>query len=174
MNIYKADMDYCNYLHYYEPKISYVEKEKKNRPFVGVVLCVNGKNFFAPLTSPKRKHLTMKNTQDFLKIDNGKLGGINLNNMLPIPRRYLHTIQIEKIEDIKYKKMLFLQINWIEKNKLRINNRAKNLYYLVSEHKATEKLIQRCCDFKLLETKCQEYMEVNSIKEDEILYKEHM
>ena len=76
MNIYKADIDYCNYLAYYESKIPYVDNEKENRPFVGVVLCVNGKNFFAPLTSPKKKHLEMKDMQDFLKIDDGKLMGI--------------------------------------------------------------------------------------------------
>lgn len=170
MNIYKADADYCNYLHYYEPKIPFVENEKENRPFIGVVLCVNGKNFFAPLTSPKPKHLTMKNTQDFLKIDEGRLGGINLNNMIPIPRRYLQTIEVNKINNRKYRKMLYMQMEWIEINKLRINNRAKNLYYLVVEKKATEKLIERCCDFKLLEEKCQEYMDKNNIMEEEILY----
>ena len=73
MELYKVDINYCNYLHYYEPKIPYLNNEKENRPFVGVVLNVNGKNFFAPLTSPKKKHLEMKDMQDFLKIDGGKL-----------------------------------------------------------------------------------------------------
>ena len=170
MNIYKADIEYCNYLHYYEPKIPFVENEKENRPFVGVVLCVNGKNFFAPLTSPKPKHISMRDMQDFLKIDHGNLGGINLNNMIPIPKRYLSKIDIEQIQDIKYKIMLKSQIDWINKNALRINNRARNLYYLVIQNKANKKLIDRCCDFKLLEYKCQEYMDNNGIKEEEILY----
>ena len=160
MKVYKADAKYCNYLHYYEPKI----------PFVGTLLCVNGKNFFAPLTSPKQKHLSMKNTQDFLKIDEGKLGGINLNNMMPIPKSYLEEIHIKEIKDIKYKKMLYMQMEWIEKNKVRINNRAKNLYYLVLQKKATQQLINRCCDFKLLERKCQEFMDENNISEEEIWY----
>lgn len=170
MNIYIADISYCNYLHYYEPKIPYVENEKENRPFVGVVLCVNGKNFFAPLTSPKKKHKEMKDMQDFLRINGGILGGINLNNMMPIPRRYLSKIDIESIENKKYKNMLIAQIEWITKNSLRITNRARNLYYLVVEKKATKDLIDRCCDFKLLERKCTEYMDLNSIKEEEILY----
>ena len=63
-----------------------------------------------------------------------------------------------------------MQINWIEKNELRISNRAKNLYYLVTEKKANKELIDRCCDFRLLEQKCQEFMEKNGIKEEEILY----
>lgn len=170
MNIYKANIEYCNYLHYYEPKIPYIQNEKENRPFIGVVLCVNGKNFFAPLTSPKKKHLTMKNSQDFMKIDDGNLGGINFNNMIPIPKRYLQKIQIENIQNKKYANMLKKQLNWISLNSLRITNRAKNLYYLSIQNKITEDLQQRCCDFKLLENKCQEYMENNAIKEEEILY----
>lgn len=166
MKVYTADANYCNYLHYYEPKIPF----KESRPFVGVVLCVNQKNFFAPLTSPKPKHLTMKNTQDFLKIDNGILGGINLNNMIPIPKSCLHEIDIKSIKDMKYRKMLYMQMDWIEKNKERINKRAKNLYFLIIQKKATNCLIERCCDFKLLEKKCQEFMNGNLIMEDEILY----
>ena len=73
MELYKVDMNYYNYLHYFESKIPYIENEKQNRPFIGIVLNVNGKNFFAPLTSPKKKHLVMKNMQDFLKIDSRKV-----------------------------------------------------------------------------------------------------
>ena len=67
-----------------------------------------------------------------------------------------------------------MQIEWIERNKLRINNRARNLYYLITKKKGTDKLIERCCDFKLLEQKCQEYMEKNGIREEEILYKKEI
>ena len=66
--------------------------------------------------------------------------------------------------------MLENQIEWINKNRLRINNRARNLYYLIVENKANKGLISRCCNFKLLEYKCQEYMIINNIREEEILY----
>ena len=72
MELYKVDLNYYNYLHYYEHKIPYIKNEKQNRPFTGIVLNVNGKNYFAPLTSPKIKHLIMKDMQDFLKIDSRK------------------------------------------------------------------------------------------------------
>lgn len=170
MKIYKADINYCNYLHYYEPKIPYIQNEKENRPFVGVVLCVNGKNFFAPLTSPKKKHLIMKNSQDFMKIDEGRLGGINLNNMIPIPRSFLQEIDIKDITDEKYAYMLKKQLDWINLNTLRITNRARNLYYLCIQKKITKDLESRCCDFKLLEYKCQEFMDNNSVQEEELLY----
>ena len=170
MNLYNIDRIYCNYLHYYETKIPYVDNEKQLRPFIGIVLCVNGKNFFAPLTSPKKKHLIMKDCMDFIKIDNGRLGGINLNNMLPIPKRYLYKIEVNEITDIKYKRMIYMQIDWLEKNKLRINNKARNLYYLIINKHAKDNLINRCCDFKLLEKKCDDYMRENKINEEEVKY----
>ena len=113
----------------------------------------------------------MGEQQDFIKIDNGKLGCINLNNMLPIPQRYLHIIDPNEIENISYRRLIYLQLDWLEKNQLKINNKARNLYYLITENKATTRLLKRCCDFKLLEQKCREYMEINSIREEEILYK---
>ena len=170
MNLYKVDMEYYNYLHYYESKIPYIENEKQNRPFIGIVLNVNGKNFFAPFTSPIKKHTLMKDMQDFLKIDNGKLGGINLNNMMPIPRSCLIEIKISDIDDIKYKYMLKSQMKWIEINRLRINNRARNLYYLILNNHATFELMERCCNFRLLEKKCDDYMIENKLNEEEVLY----
>lgn len=170
MQLYKVDIDYCNYLHYYEPKIPYIQNEKENRPFIGVVLNVNGKNFFAPLTSPKKKHLIMKDMQDFLKIDGGRLGGINLNNMLPIPQSYLERIEFSNIEDVKYQNMLKNQMRWINQNELRIHNRARNLYYLILNGHTTEALLRRCCNFKLLEKKCDDFMQEHKLKEEEILY----
>lgn len=159
MKVYKLNTNYSNYLNYYEPKFSIAQGKKENRPFLGVLFHVNNCNFFAPLTSPKSKHLNMKNTQDFLKIDEGKLGGINLNNMIPIPKNCLSEININHIKDIKYKKMLYYQLTWVKNNEKRINNRAKSLYYLVTQRKATNDLIERCCNFKLLEEKCQEFIE---------------
>lgn len=170
MELYKVDIEYYNYLHYYEPKIPYLEEKKENRPFVGVILNVNEKNFFAPLTSPKKKHLIMKDMQDFLKIDGGNLGGINLNNMMPIPKCYLEKIDVETLKDEKYKVMLIKQIRWINQNRLRIHNRARNLYYLILNGHTTEQLKKRCCNFKLLERKCDEFMKEHELNEEEILY----
>ncbi len=163
MKIYRLDTNYSNYLYNFEPKISFIRNEKENRPFLGVVFKVHNNKFFAPLTSPKAKHLTMKNTQDFLKIDDGFLGGINLNNMIPIPEVALQEINISKLENENYKRMLYKQLKWVKNNTKRINHRAKNLYYLVIQKKTTNDLIERCCDFKLLEKKCQEFIESRKI-----------
>ena len=62
--------------------------------------------YFVPLSSPKEKHLKMKNTLDFLKLDNGKLGAINFNNMIPVTGNNYTLVNFDKenksASDIKY------------------------------------------------------------------------
>lgn len=73
--------------------------------------------YFAPLSSPKPKHLTMnKNMVDIWKIEDGKLGVVNFNNMIPCFMSVL-TEAIPKIQDIKYKKLLENQISSINANR---------------------------------------------------------
>ena len=73
---------------------------KNRRPFVGIILKINGINYFAPLSSPKEKHLNMKNNIDFIKINKGRDGVINLNNMIPIPEEQCYEINIKEENDI--------------------------------------------------------------------------
>ena len=79
-------------------------------------------------------------------------------------------IQFTEIKNFKYRSMLRNQIKWINQNELRIQNRARNLYYLILNQHATEQLVKRCCDFRLLERKCNEFMKENNLREEEILY----
>ena len=78
--------------------------------FVGVLFEIGEIKYFAPLSSPKYKHLKMKNSIDFYKIDSGKLGAINFNNMIPIPEQEYTYIDIFNTGDNeierKYNKLL--------------------------------------------------------------------
>lgn len=70
--------------------------------------------YFTPLSSPKEKHKTMKTTIDFMKIDSGKLGAINFNNMLPVTEKNIIELDLDKEcltkTEEKYTKMLKEQI----------------------------------------------------------------
>lgn len=171
LNLYTIDSNYVAYLKQFENKVPLTTGKKEDRPFIGLILCVEAKNYFAPLTSPKKKHLVMKDAQDFLRIDKGKLGAINLNNMIPVPRRYLNKIFLERIEDKKYKNLLELQLAWINEHQERISHYARNLYYLITNKTASQELQNRCCNYKLLEEKCKEYMQKNSLREEELKYR---
>ena len=40
--------------------------------------------YYAPLSSPKEKHIKLKPKLGLLKINYGKYGVINFNNMIPV------------------------------------------------------------------------------------------
>ena len=79
--------NYCDYLRKFDNKVPYNAGKKELRPFIGILFLVNNCEYFAPLSSPKQKHLHMKNNIDFLKIADGKLGVINFNNMIPVSEK---------------------------------------------------------------------------------------
>ncbi len=85
--IVRLDSNYCNYLRKFDSKVPYNYGSKELRPFVGVLFKVHEYMYFAPLSSPKPKYLKLKSKLDFLKLDSGRLGAINFNNMLPVTKK---------------------------------------------------------------------------------------
>ena len=161
-SFYTVSTDYCDFLRGFDPCVPYTMDKKSVRPFVGIVLNVNGFNYYAPLTSPKPKHLKMKNQTDFLKINGGVWGAINFNNMIPVPLECLNKVEINiLITDAKpdkdYKNLLSNQLSWCNSNKERITKQAEKLYNMIISGKAAESLRERCCKFAVDEQKCVEY-----------------
>ena len=54
------DTDYCNYLRTFDSKVAYNYGKIDTRPFIGVLFNIGVLKYFAPLYSPKPKHLVMK------------------------------------------------------------------------------------------------------------------
>lgn len=103
----------------------------------------------------------MKNTIDFLRLYNGNLGAINFNNMLSFKENSIEILDLNetcktKLE-CKYQKLLKEQIYWLNRNKGKLYRRTKKLYYGYINNKLNIKLINRCCNFRLLEEKCEQY-----------------
>ena len=161
LKLVRIDTEYCNFLRQFDSRVPYNFNEKELRPFIGVLFEVNGCSYFAPLSSPKPKHLKMKNKLDFLRIDNGKLGAINFNNMLPIQQNNIIMIDLEKQYVTKseqnYQKLLKEQIYWLNRNDEKLFSRAEGLYLKYKENKLDMKIRERCCNFTLLEEKCMDY-----------------
>lgn len=161
-NFYTVDTDYCDYLRTFDSRVPFTMDKKSIRPFVGIVFIVNDFHYYAPLTSPKSKHLTMKNQIDFLKIQNGEWGSINFNNMIPVPSQCLHKVELhhssnDTTPETMYKNLLANQLSWCNSNKDKILKQAEKLYFMISKGNAREVLINRCCNFALDEGKCDLY-----------------
>lgn len=157
----KIDSDYCNYLRKFDPKVPYNYDNKELRPFVGVLFEINNCKYFAPLSSPKAKHKTMRTTLDFLKISNGDLGAVNFNNMIPVTNKNIIKLNLDKDcftkSEEKYVKLLKEQIYWLNRNSDILYNKSKKLYLKFINKTLNSHIASRCCDFKLLEKKCKEY-----------------
>lgn len=68
----------------------------------------------------------MKNEKDFRKINNKIYGTINFNNMIQVLDLALIEIDIAKIADIKYRRRLQNQYNYIKADAKAIKNGGKS------------------------------------------------
>ncbi len=161
LKIVKVNTEYCDYLRTFDSKVPYNAGIKELRPFIGVLFKIDKLEYFAPLSSPKEKHKTLKNTLDIYKIDNGKLGIINFNNMIPITKDNYTQIFFNKKTDNKEENLrLFLlqnQYRFLIKDIKTLLNKSKVLYNLYKENKLPKNVKDRCCNFMLLEEKSKEY-----------------
>ena len=160
MKLYNVANKYVDYLKNFDTKVP--ENKDSKRPFVGIIFTIDGNNFFAPLSSPKSKHLNMKNGTDFHKINSGHQGAINFNNMIPIPNSELILMDIHSIPDESYRNLLNSQLKFINSSQDVLKKKAEKLYRLVESDNSTLtkhqlQIKQRCIDFILLLEQCRLY-----------------
>lgn len=93
---------------------------------------------------------------DLFKIDEGKLGMVNINNMLPTPIACLSEV-LPQISDERYKNLLIKQTTYLNDHKKELLNKVKRFQHLYHSGFLTDSVMDRCCDFALLEEKYMEY-----------------
>lgn len=163
LKIVKVDYRYCDYLRKFDNKVAYNAGNKGLRPFIGVLFEIENMKYFAPLSSPKEKHSRLKNTLDLLKIDGGKFGVINFNNMIPVYENNYEELDLNDVgttlKEQQRMNLLQNQLRWLNSNKKVIYLKSKLLYKLYKTCKLPNNVKIRCCNFPLLENKCKEYNE---------------
>ena len=177
LKLYYVNMKYIRDLHRVDDHVVSVSPQtgKQDRPFIGIITIVKDKEYCIPLTSGnKDKFKNKKNSIDFIKIpdenkknENGAyitIGGINLNNMIPIDRSIISPIDL-KVDKNDNKKVrndkirLTKELDWCQRNRDLITRRANRLYDLYVNHpKENISLTRRCCDFKKLEKVLEKYL----------------
>lgn len=157
IKIYEIAHDYIDYLHPFAPHLFENKQPGQNneRKYIGVVLQVNGMNYFAPLSSAKPKHKYMKEGLDFIKVKNYAV--INLNNMFPVPSSVYTLVIFSNEKDFKYRDLLRAEYRFIKMIQEKICKNAKLLYNHKLRNGNSTPLAKRCNDFLLLEKKCREY-----------------
>ena len=154
LRIYRVEEKYIRFLKSRDSKVQ--DNKGRRRPYVGVVLFVGSYKYFVPMESPKPNHVTIKPGRHIMKLDDGKLGLLGFNNMIPVPDSALIVFDINNEPDLKYAELLRRQASYINRNKAAVLSHASSTYYHVV-NKKTEFLRRVCCDFVKLEKACDQY-----------------
>ena len=145
INWYSINKKYVNYLKRYDKNVPNVNYIGRLKCFLGIIIAINYVEYFAPLTSYKRKFDYMNNDIDFYKIigNNGKTyGAININNMIPVQKEEYLEIDFNNLDELRsfnnkrekkqYWKLLQTELSCI--NERVIINDAKRLYRYVIKY----------------------------------------
>lgn len=176
---YHVSDDYIKFISEDEPKVLFNKSENNTRPYVGFVLKINNLDYLVPLSSKLKK--SNKVTTPILnrytvaqKLADPaipeKIAIIKYNTMIPIYDGVIKKINLDNYsfsqKDMEYKDLLMKEILFCSENRDMIIKKANNVYDLYQEkpHYLKE-IIDSCCDFKLLEQKCLEYIALQEQKE---------
>ena len=156
VKLYEVEPAYINYLSPYAPHLFQNKKPGQNneRKYIGIVLTVEGIEYFAPLSSFKEKHQKMREGLDFIKVKNYAV--INLNNMFPVPKGSYRYVDISQERNPKYKSLLLAEYRFIKAIQDKIRKNAATLYS-IKINGPVSPLTRRCNDFRKLEELCREY-----------------
>lgn len=157
IKLYEIDPHYVAYISQFSQHLFHNKQpgQQNERKYIGVVLTVNGMDYFAPLSSFKAKHQRMRETIDFIKIK--QYAVINLNNMFPVPSGLATYVDISKEKNPKYKSLLLAEYRAIKAIQDKIRKNANIVYKHRAENGDSTKLGKRCNDFTRLEGACKEY-----------------
>ncbi|MBQ9544005.1 MAG: type III toxin-antitoxin system ToxN/AbiQ family toxin [Clostridia bacterium] len=156
IKLYEIDSDYITYLSAFAPHLFLNKKpsQKNERKYIGIVFQVNQFNYFAPLSSFKEKHKSMREQIDFLKVKNYAV--INLNNMFPVPLSEVRFINFNDELDLRYRSLLLSEYRFIKSIQEKIRKNAQTVYKLKLKNDGSV-LCKRCNDFLLLEKACADF-----------------
>ncbi|MBQ3477528.1 MAG: type III toxin-antitoxin system ToxN/AbiQ family toxin [Clostridia bacterium] len=160
IKLYEVNAQYIDYLAAFAPHLFHnkASGQINERKYIGVILTVNGMDYFAPLSSFKPKHAKMPEALDFIKIK--KYAVININNMFPVPAGLATYVDIAKERNPKYKSLLLAEYRAIKAMQEKIRKNALIVYRHKIENGNATALAKRSNDFLLLEDACKQYHHV--------------
>ena len=160
-------MKYIRNLHNIDNHVPSISPQigKQNRPFLGVVVMVNGAKYCIPLSSNSakknknincmRENITLRKIRD----KDGKiLAVLNLNNMIPIRDDYITEIDLkiktsDSVSVRQWKKLCTKELDWCQSNHAEIEHLANELHHKYCSGESFQKR-KICLNFPALEKEC--------------------
>ena len=128
-------------------------KNKKTRPYIGILFTIDKRNYFAPLTTKKPKHETMKDNIDINILrsrQNECLGAIDFAKMIPVPDSQLEKINFRQRKQTHPKTFNTLLNQLYALNKIRplLIEKAETLYQKYMDKTLPRNIRNHCVNFE--------------------------
>lgn len=162
MKLVVIDTKYIDYLREFDKRVCSNKDKYLTRPYVGVLFKLRNVMYFAPLISNgksnKLKYNPKQESLTFFPIDNCNLGGVNINNMIPVIDGVYNLVDMkikesDSLENAKYKRMLIEQLKFLSTNEKKLRTKVNILYNMKIKKQLSEHRDLVVCDFRLLEEK---------------------
>ncbi len=192
IEFYTVDPDYIEYLKLFDKRVSNIDYENAIKPFLGIDLDDSTNYIYlVPLTSAKpnlslkSEGITFMKLYDYMPATNKRIkfiGGLQINNMIPVPREELikldySTIDSYKSFDTRQSKRQYA--NFLNKEKYYISmiydkiiENAKRVRY-ITDVAPKCRIANYSCDFRLLENQCFVWQNLNEREKMEYLGEIH-
>ncbi len=159
---------------------------KISRPYLGIIILVNEKQYCIPLTSAQNK--TIRNNIDYIKIPhptrknkNGSaviIGALNINNMIPVHNSVIKKYNLsdsseDSAKEKQRKSICRKERAWCQlpSNTELIIKRANKVYdIVVNNPESNLRVVKRCCNFKKLEAVLEKYLKAHGYDAPEQQY----
>lgn len=174
LKIFIVTDEYIEHCRKFDSKVQNNHKpgEKFIKKYLGIVFELNEIKYYVPFSSYKPdKHDKMKDNVDFIRIEDNdkKYAVLNLNNMIPVPDNAIIEFDINSLnngseEERKYRDLLWDEWEICKSKQEKIIRNANTLYKMVLSGSPVN-VVNRCCNFKLLETVYEQYEQAAATKE---------
>lgn len=172
--LYNVNIKYIRNLHNVDDNVPSVSPQvgKQGRPFLGIIVLINGSKFCIPFTSnsgkKKKNFESMRENITFRKIcdkDGKVLAALNLNNMIPVREEYVTEIDLrihptDTPELRRWKKLCIKELDWCQSHQNDIERLANELYRIYTSDEPFGKR-KICLNFPALERECNKAKKYN-------------
>ncbi len=158
LKLYEVDHDYIQYLKQFDNHVPEMSYTTNNKFVCGVVLMIDSYQYFAPISSfhtPQRTNLIIKDKSR-------SISSIRFSFMFPAFDEVLRMKDFS-LEAPSYRNLLRSELKFCNQHLSDIHKKANEVYKIGSNRK--HPLAYLCCDFKLLESKHDEYIQIQIEKE---------
>lgn len=124
LKFYEVEQEYIRYLQRWDTRIPHLSSTNNEKFTCGIVLEVNGHQYFAPISSFREQQ---RSNVVILNHEGRPVGSIRFSFMFPIPDGQARVKDFAK-EDLKYRELLREELAFCNRHRERIRKKAKETY----------------------------------------------